>query len=138
MAEVHVDVFHFACVDAFTDLSIGLVWEANLYAVGGRKGAIKFRTSGCTGENTDAKGLSLIAEAVDAIGEGSGKALGITGAGESTHADVVAIADQGSSLISGHDALLQDRVEYAIMRCSTGCHKLLFLRIGKGCLRLRS
>ena len=51
------------------------------------------------------KGFPSAWSFVHAAGKGGGELLGIAGAGETAHADVVAIADEGGGLIGGHDAL---------------------------------
>src|ERR1700674_1875414 len=100
-----VDVLHVAVVDALADRRIGLVRKADLHPIGGSQGAIEFRAGGSTGEYANAKGIALPVCFVHAAGKGGGKLLGIAGAGESAHADVVTIADERGSLVGGHDAL---------------------------------
>ena len=123
VAEMDVDVLHVAVVDAFADGWIGLVREPDLHAVGGGERAVEFGAGGGAGEDADAEEIALFVGLVHAAGESGGELLGIAGAGESAHADIVTVADERGGLIGGHDALAEFRVEYAIRSSCSSSHE---------------
>src|SRR5690606_14279926 len=56
LAQVHVQVFHLAAVDAFAGDRVGIVGQAELDAVGAGQGAVQFGAGGSAGPDPEAEG----------------------------------------------------------------------------------
>ena len=113
MAQVDVHVFHFAGVDALAGLGIGLIRQPQMNAAGHGERAVELRTGGGAGEDADLEFLSAQVGVGDAACQRQGHGLGIAGAGESAHADLMAMLDERGGLFGAHDAIGETGVQNA-------------------------
>ncbi len=111
MAQVDVHVLHFAGVDALAGLRIRLVGKPQMNAAGHGERAVELRAGGGAGEDADLEFLSAQVGVGDAASQRQGHGLGIAGAGEAAHADLMTMLDQRGRLLGAHDAIGETGVE---------------------------
>ena len=115
VAEVDVHVLHLAGIDALAGLGIGLIRQPQMNAAGHGQRAIQLRPGGSAGEDADLKFLTAQVGVSDAARQRHRHGLGIAGAGESAHADLVPKFDQRRSFVGAHDAVCQAGIQ--LERC---------------------
>ena len=111
MAEVNVHVFHFARVDTLAGFGIGLIGKAQMDASRHGERSIQLWAGGSPGKDTDLKLLPAEVRIGNVPCQLNRNCLGITRAGEATHADLVAGLDKGRSLFGAHDPLRQTGIQ---------------------------
>ena len=99
LAQVNVHVVQATGVDAAAELRIGLEGHSQLDAIDPRQGAVQLRCGGRAGQYLDAKGLADAVAGGDALGQGAGHGLGITGPGEAAHAHGHAVTNELRGLL---------------------------------------
>src|ERR1017187_8921788 len=107
MAEVDVHVVHLAGVDALAGLGIGLVGKAKMDTTCHGERSVKFWAGGGAGKNADLEFLAAEVGVRNVASQFNGNGLGISGAGKSAHADLVAGMNESSSFLGAHDLLRQ-------------------------------
>ena len=108
--EVDVGVGHLAGVDAGAAGRVGLVGQAHVHAAHLGQRAVEFGCSRRAGPQADAEGLSGVVPGLDVLGQGQRHGLGVARAGETAHAHVVAVVDEGGGRVGRHDFLAQPGV----------------------------
>jgi hypothetical protein len=112
VAQVDVHVLHLAGINSLTRLGIRLIGQPQMNAARHSQRAIEFWSGGSAGEDADLKFLSAQVGIGNAARKGQRHRLGITGAGESAHADLVAGVDQCGRIFGAHDAVGQTGIQY--------------------------
>ena len=128
MAQVDVHVFHLAGVDALASLGIGLIRQPQVNAAGHGERSIELRSGGGAGENADLELLASQRGVGDAASQRHRHRFGIAGAGESAHADLVAVMDQRRCFFGIHNAASQAGVQDAGGRGHGSRHEDTFRR----------
>ncbi len=113
VAEVDVHVLHFAGVDPLAGFGVGLVREPQMNAAGHGERAVELRSGGGAGENADLKLLAAQVGVGNTARQRHRNCLGIAGASESAHADLVAGLDERGSFFGVHDAVGERGVQDA-------------------------
>jgi hypothetical protein len=111
--QVDVDVLHLAGIDARAAGRVRLVGQAHLDAAHLGQRAIELGRGRRAGPHADAEGLPALVGRLDVAGQRRRDRLGVAGAGEAAHADVVAMVDEGGRLFGGHDLLAHASMEDA-------------------------
>ena len=102
LAEMEVDIFHFAAVDLVAGDGVRIVGQAEGDAVGPGEGPIEFGAGGGAGPEADLEGVAGGVLAFHAGGEGRRDGFRV-GAGEAAHAERAAGDDEAGGLFGTHD-----------------------------------
>jgi len=111
--EMLVDIPGIAPVDAVATVRVGLVGRAEGDAVDLEQRAVHFRRGRRARPDADLEVFAALVRRRDASRQCARHFLGMAGAGETAHADVVAGTDEGSGLVRRHDLAAQGGVVHA-------------------------
>ncbi|MNV81567.1 hypothetical protein D3C71_1752400 [compost metagenome] len=139
MRQMHVDEVHLAGIDLGAADRVGLEGQALLERVGRGQRAVHLGRGGGAGPDADLERPARSVLGARARGQGLGKKLGVTRAGEPAHADIGARRHQLGRRFGAHDQGVEIAIPYAVnqghlqtpQKSATAC----LLQFGCGGLR---